>query len=576
MPPPDAGAPPAPEEALAVARKYALQNAVMHGGSCQVGPVISRMLGERPDWRPHARALSPVVKEAVDWVNSLGPDAQLGELESIDPALAVRETHERDRALPDLPGTEGGVVMRFAPGPSGPLHIGHSRAAIINDEYVRRYGGRYILRFEDTDPARVMFEAYRWIREDMEWLGCKVTDVFEQSDRFDLYYEHARKLLEMGAAYVCTCSPAEARALREAKTPCPHREQPPGEQLARWESMLDGTYPPEGASVTIKTDLADPNPALRDWVALRISEEVHPKTGTKYRVYPLYNFSVAIDDHLMGLTHVLRGKDHLNNTLRQKWIYRYMGWKEPYFHHYGFVSIEDIVLKKSRIKEAIEAGEFLGWDDPRLGTLRALRRRGIDPESIRRYWVEASIRPIEIMFSWKTLFAHDRLVQEPKTPRLFFVADPVELSLESPAPLEARAPVHPDRPEMGVRHLVLPKLPGGAYSAVIPSADHPAIERAGRFRLKDLGNFELLGPNRARHIGNDLAILKEGVPIIHWAPPGGPRTVVHTPEGATDTGIAEPGALDRDSQFVQFERYGFARLEVAKDRSGIEAFFAYR
>ncbi len=132
-------------------------------------------------------------------------------------------------------------------------------------------------------------------------------------------------------------------------------------------------------------------------------------------------------------------------------------------------SIEDIVLKKSRIKEAIEAGEFLGWDDPRLGTLRALRRRGIDPESIRRYWVEASIKPIEIMFSWKTLFAHDRIVQEPKTPRLFFVADPVAMSLEAPARLESRAPVHPDRPDMGVRHLVLTKAPDGTYPVVVPS-----------------------------------------------------------------------------------------------------------
>jgi len=569
--------PPARDEVLEVARKYALQNAVQHGGSCQVGPVMSRLLAERSDWRPHARSLSPAVKEAVDWANGLGAGAQLEALEAIDPALAVREVKERAHGLPDLPGAEGGVVMRFAPGPSGPLHIGHSRAAILNDEYVRRYGGRYILRFEDTDPARIAPEAYAMIREDMDWLRCRITDVYEQTDRFDHYYSHASKLLAMGAGYVCTCPPETWRGLKEASRPCPHREEAPETQLLRWEGMLAGAFPQEGAVVVIKTELGDPNPALRDWVALRITDEPHPKTGTKYRVYPLYNYSVAIDDHLMGMTHVLRGKDHLNNTMRQKWVYSYMGWKEPYFHHYGNVSIEDAVLKKSVIREAVMRGEYSGWDDPRVGTLRALARRGLDPEAIRRYWVEASIRPIEIGFSWKTLFAHDRDIHEPSAPRLFFVADPVVVTLEAPRPLEARAPVHPDRPDMGVRELRLPpSAREGTYAALLCAADMETVQAAGRFRLKDLGNFELVSSHAARYIGNDLAVLKEGVPIVHWVPPGGPGCVVHHPDGHADAGVAEVAALDRHGQFVQFERYGYVRIEVDREKRELEGFFAYR
>ena len=570
------GGGPAEDDVRATARKFALQNSVQHEGASELGPVMARVLGERPEWRSSAKTIMGLVKEEVEKVNDLGTEDRLSELELIDPSMVERQSHERDRGLPELEGTEGGVVMRFAPGPSGPLHVGHSRAAILNDEYVKRYTGRYILRLEDTDPARVMPEAYDWIREDMDWLGCDVTEVYEQTDRFDLYYDHAVRLLEMGAAFVCTCPPEELRELRAHGKACPHHEEVPAVSLDKWARMLDGTYPPEGASVVVKTDLGDPNPALRDFVALRISEEPHPKTGDKFRVYPLYNYSVAIDDHLMGLTHVLRGKDHLNNTLRQKWIYRYLEWELPHFHHYGFVSIEDTVLKTSYITKAMADGTYSGWDDPRLGTLRALARRGISPDSLRRYWVEASIRPIEISFSWKTLFAHDRDVQEASTPRSFFVADPVELAIQVDEPLVGHAPVHPDHPEMGIRELRLPRGTDGMLHLVVPLKDLSQMSAAGRFRLKDLGNFELSGPREARYTGDDLSILKQGVPIIHWTIPDGVPTVVRHPDGGEDRGISEPMALTLDDRFVQFERYGFVRLEVDREARTISAFFAYR
>ncbi|MCK5251771.1 MAG: glutamate--tRNA ligase, partial [Thermoplasmata archaeon] len=159
------------EEVRNSARKFALQNAVQHEGKCEVGPVMARVLGERPEWRPYAKFISGLVSWEVQEVNSLKSHAQIEELTSIDPDLLEREIRDRERGLPDLEGVNGEVVMRFAPGPSGPLHIGHSRAAILNDEYVKRYGGRYILRLEDTDPTRIMPEAYDMIREDMEWLG---------------------------------------------------------------------------------------------------------------------------------------------------------------------------------------------------------------------------------------------------------------------------------------------------------------------------------------------------------------------------------------------------------------------
>ena len=180
--------------------------------------------------------------------------------------------------------------MRFAPGPSGPLHIGHSRAAILNDEFVKRYGGRFILRLEDTNPMKILPEAYTMIPEDMSWLGTTVHQVVRQSDRFGIYLEHARRIIELGGGYVCTCPVEKWRSLKERNRACPHRDQDPDKQLAEWERMLDGTYREGEASLMIKTDLGHPNPAVRDFVAMRIMDHPHPRTGDRFRVYPLYNF----------------------------------------------------------------------------------------------------------------------------------------------------------------------------------------------------------------------------------------------------------------------------------------------
>jgi glutamyl-tRNA synthetase len=190
--------------------------------------------------------------------------------------------------------------------------------------------------------------------------------------------------------------------------------------------------------------------------------------------------------------------------------------------------------------------------------------------------VEASIRPIEIKFSWKTLYAHDRDIHEATSPRLFFVAKPTEITLSCDHPLVGHAPVHPDRPELGLREVALPEGEDGLYRAVVPLEDLSKLSAAGRFRLKDLANFELSGPREARFIGDDLSILKQGVPIVHWTTPEGLPTVVHRPDGGQDEGISEPSVVEYDDTFVQFERYGFTRIEVDDEKGSVTAFFAYR
>ena len=407
-------------------RKYALQNAVFFKGKANPKAVVGKILSEFPDMRSKSAEIIPQIELIVAEINAMDLEEQKKALESIDSSLLVKKKVERNYSLPDLKNVNGKVVMRIAPGPSGPLHIGHTRVSILNDEYVKRYGGDLVLRFEDTNPEKIDPDAYDMIPEDLDWLGVKCTKTFIQSERFDIYYDHTKRLLEMGAAYVCTCNGDHWRELKEKKQACPCRDLPVETQMERYDKFLAGDYADGEAVVVVKTDIAHPNPAIRDFVALRLVRTPHPRTGTKYIAYPMMNFSTAVDDHLMGMTHVIRGKDHLNNTFRQEYVFNYFGWEKPEYYHYGLVNIPDTVLKTSLIKKSIQDGEYSGWDDVRTGTVRAMKRRGIRPEAIRRYWVESGIKSVDIEFSWQNLFGMNREVIDDEANRYFFVENPIK------------------------------------------------------------------------------------------------------------------------------------------------------
>jgi len=546
--------------------KYALQNAVGYNGRANPGSVIGRVLAERPDMKANVKELNQAVMRIVKEVNSLSLEQQKEKLAGIAPELLVKEKKEREFKLPELPDVKGSVVMRFAPNPSGPLHIGHSRVVLLTDEYVKRYGGRFINRFEDTDPARVDPEAYGIIPEDLKWLGANVTETYYQSDRLEIYYDLAKKLLEKGHAYMCNCEPESWRALKEKGAACPHRDATIEDSTALWDEMFDGSLKPEEASLIIKTNLKDPNPALRDYPILRIEDTPHPRCGTKYRVYPLMNFSVAVDDHLLGLTHVLRGKDHLNNTYRQNYIYDYFGWAKPVFIHYGRVSIVGPELSTSKMSKGIREGVYSGWDDPRLGALRALARRGFKQEALREYWIRAGLNEVDVEFSWETFFSLNKDIIDPTSRRYFFVADPILLPINGVDRLEGKAPLHPSDKAAGFRMYSISK----PVKVLIPKADSAATMKV---RLKDLCNVDVVD-GKAAYAGNDIAAIKQGYKIIHWVQEGSVPMEVLMPDGSKASGLGEKGLLREVGNVVQLERFGFARVESAGEK--IVAVFAHR
>ena len=194
--------------------KYALLNAAKHKGSANPGAVIGSIMSQEPDLRSKAKEIGPIAGKIVAQVNKLSEDEQASQMAKYH--VEVKENKQKkEEGLQELPGSHDTVVMRFAPNPSGPLHIGHARAAVPNGEYAKRYDAKLILRIEDTDPKRVFEDAYDLIPEDLEWLGITPDEVYYQSDRFDIYYDYARKLIEKGAAYMCTCDGATFKELKD-------------------------------------------------------------------------------------------------------------------------------------------------------------------------------------------------------------------------------------------------------------------------------------------------------------------------------------------------------------------------
>lgn len=555
---------------LESARKYALQNAVLHGGKAEAKAVLGKLLAEDASLRPRAREVSAEVERVVAEVNALSADAQKDALAQLAPELLEKPKGESGpKELPPLPGAEDGrVVGRLAPYPSGPLHIGNARAFVLNDAYVKRYHGKLILAFDDTigsEEKPVLKEAYDQVKEGLDWAGVTYHEVLYKSDRIPLHYEWAQKILELDAAYACTCDAETLRKNREAGKACEHRAQDADETIAMWKAMLDGEYEEGGAVLRLKTDMQDPNPAFRDRVLFRVSNREHPRVGTRYHVWPMLEFSWAVDDHLLGVTHVIRGKDLVIEDQMETRLWDLLEIaNRPYFVHFGILRFKDLELSKSRYRREIAEGRLTGIDDPRTWSLQSLRRRGIRPAAVRDFVLDFGLSLNDIEVAAETLYAENRKQIDEHANRYFFVPDPVAVEVHGLPPVEAaHPPLHPDFPGRGTRTVPIgPKF-------------HVAKEDFDKFRgqevrLKDLCNVVL------DHHATFVSLENKDIPKIQWVGHGGVQTHVVMPTGFESQGLAEPQAASlKVDDVVQFERVGFARIDHVS-RSEVRAYFAHR
>ena len=581
-------------------RKAALLNAVSHDGKAQAGAMVGKILGEKQELRTRVKELSGVINSVVNEVNSLSLSEQKVIVEKNWPETQKKEKPEEKRltALPNADKYKQ-IVTRFSPNPDCVLHLGSSRAILLSHEYARTYNGKFILRFEDTDPKikKPALEFYETIKKDLQWLGVKVDEEYIQSDRLPIYYEHVEKLVGLGAAYVCECPAEVFHTITLARQACPCRELPASEQFERWHKMLDGGYKEGQAVVRIKTELDHPNPAVRDWPALRIIDTKkypHPRVGSKYTLWPLYNLAAGIDDHLMGMTHIIRGKEHYTNMIRQKYMYTALGWEYPEAIHYGRLKITGAFLSKSKIVAGIKDGTYAGYDDPRLGTFAALRKRGITPDAIKKMIVDVGIKSNDVTLSWENLYAYNRKILDASSNRYFFVSEPIELKVSGlPKAFTSKLPLHPEKPERGFReYTVTPTGTDDSVSFWIAKKDALNMEQGKIIRLMELFNVETQKVDKQATIDavepklisveakfssesyEDVRKIK--AQLIQWIPKGTeyPCEVI-LQDASKVEGFAENECKKlKPDMVIQFERFGFNRVDAINEK--MVAYYAHK
>lgn len=575
----------------------ALKNAYEHGGRAAEGPVMSAVLGEHPELRPSARALAKLVSQIVKEVNSLNLSEQEKLLLSEFPELLEQKrVKEARKELPPLPNAESYrlIKTRFAPNPDFYIHLGNVRPALLSYEYARMYKGVMILRFEDTDPRikTPLPEAYQQIKEDLRWLGIEWGEEYVQSLRMDIYYSIAVELLRRGAAYVDLCDQEAFREFKLKRVACPHRNSSPEDNLELFDKMRSGYFGEGEAVVRVKTDLSHPDLSVVDWVAFRVIDTdsyPHPIVGSKYVVWPTYNFAAGVDDHLMGVTHILRGREHSLNTVKQKFMYQHLGWVYPEVLNLGRLNLEGLILSKSKIKELIasKTREFSGPSDIRFGTVASLRNRGVEPRTIREVIMEVGVKLSDASINWDNIAALNRKFIDKESKRLMCVFNPIELRvLKYSGPARVVLSNHPENPSLGSREVSL-DLSEGGLSVYIDRNDLSEVESVGAFRLMELCNTKLLKVEGnlvlGEFIGSDLRQAKEmKLPIIQWVPiKSNVKLNVLMPEGLelrTVSGLGEPAVHDLNpGEKVQLVRFGFVKVSriIRDEEAVVEAIYMH-
>lgn len=570
------------DDIIRLIRYHAVKNALKYG-KAKVGPVVSKIIAEKPVLKDRVKELISDVKRIVEEVNSLDRSSLKDLADELGVVLEKRR-EEEERKWPPLPNADAYevIVTRMAPEPNGYPTLGHVKGLLVPFIYARLYKGKFLLRFEDTNPRVEKLEYYDAIRHELgiileaaeEELGLspgKWDEEIIESNDIPKMYVYAKKLIEDGNAYVCTCPAVLVRKNRNLGKECEHRKHAPEKNLELWEMMLNGGFREGEAHLRLKTDMCHPNRTMRDPGIFRIVEHPHPIHGDRFRVYPTYDFSISVEDALTGVTHAHRSKEFEPHVEVQRTILKMLGLRQYEMIQFGRVTVEGIPLSKRYFRPLIASGILSGWDDPRLPTIRGILRRGIDPRALVRFFYNLGPSKADVTISMNAIFAENRKILDPVVPRFMFVSNPIKMVLmEVPEELEADIPVHPSKPEMGIRRIPL-KSKGGKIELYISSEDLRQLKEDEEVRLWRLANVKIRSILADEVTAKYVPSMKTDVKIIHWVPAGDFTPVkLFRPMSVYSYevigGYGEPGMRELSvGDMVQLVRYGFARVDSLKE-----------
>lgn len=540
--------------------KYALQNAVKFNGKANPGAIIGKLLKEDSGLKSRIKELNKEIQKTVKDVNKLSLEKQKSKLKKIAPEMLEKKKAER-KELPELPNAVmGKVVTRIPPEPSKYNHIGHALSFLLNYLYAKKYKGKTILRFEDTNPTASKQEYVDAMKKDvLEYLNIEPDKTVYVSDDMPKFYKLAEDLIKRGKAYVCFCSREKMQDLRHKGLACECRNNSAEKNLEEWKNMLDRKYKEGKCVLRLKIDLKSDNHVMRDPVIFRIIYAEHYRQKNKYCVWPLYDFENAVEEEFCGITHILRSSEFGKMRIElQDYIKDLFGFKKQEIIQYGRFNVVGAVTQGREIRKLIKEKKVIGWDDPRLVTLRALKRRGIVSEMFYELALKVGLSKTPTNIDWTIISSINRKILDPNCNRYFFIDNPKEIKIKDAPKLDIKIKLHPEHKERGTRKL---KTNDKFY---ISKKDFDELKQGELYRFMHAFNFKKQ-KNEFVFDSTELEkYKKQGKKIMHWLPKQDNlvKIEIMMPDAKIIKGIAEPSIKNiKINNVVQFERFGFCKLD---------------
>ncbi|CAH3119198.1 unnamed protein product [Porites lobata] len=392
-----------------------------------------------------------------------------------------------------LPGaSQGNVVTRFPPEASGYLHIGHAKAALLNQYYRNMYDGTMIMRFDDTNPAKENAEFEKVILEDLKMLKIEPDRFTHTSDHFDTIMNFAEKMIREGKAYADDTPGDQMKEEREKRVKSANRDNSVEKNLEVWEQMKKGTEYGQRFALRAKLDYQSENGCMRDPTIYRCKPEEHVRTGLKYKVYPTYDFACPIVDSIEGVTHALRTTEYHDRDPQYYWFIEQLGIRRPYIYEFSRLTLVNTVMSKRKLTYLVDQGYVEGWDDPRFPTVRGVLRRGMTVEGLREFIVLQGSSKANVHMEWDKIWALNKKVIDPVAPRYTALQKDEMVPIVIPEATEEvkECPLHPKNPSVGDKEVWYgPKV-------YIEGADAVTLSVGEMVTLMNWGNVKITKINK--------------------------------------------------------------------------------
>jgi len=522
-----------------------LQNAIKYNGKANAGSILGQILSKNPELRKDVPKTKKDIENIVAEVNKLSLEEQKEELKKLG---TIELKKKESDIFPKMPGLKKGIITAFPPEPSKYLHLGHAKSAILNHELAKRHKGKFYFRYDDTNPNLVHKKFYKENLEDLKWLNLNPDKIIYASDYLKKLETFAKQLIRENHAYICTCVQEKVKESRQTGKPCKCRTKNVKENISQWKNFKKNMI------LRLKIDLKHKNSTMRDPTIYRYINKKHPRKQSKK--WPTYDFESPILDSLDKITHRLRTTEFDLRIELHNYIQKILKLPQTIYFGVERFNIIGLELKGRKIREKIENKEISGWDDPSIGTIVALKRRGFSPNAIRDFSLGTGITKVKASLTFDDLIHYNKKYVEGSN-RYFFIENPKKVTIKDAPKIIAKVPLHPDHPEKGSRNLKT----NGKFLV------NDKLSKNQAYRFMNLFNFK-----------NGKFISEEHNPrlkakVIHWLPDS--KDLIHVEilkDNKIIKGLAESSIKKvKLGEVIQFIRFGFCKL----DKKGKKLNFIY-